>query len=716
MMIAEDGKLFIEAEKEIEELKNRQLFNFAVTVSILLGILLPLNLYRNIVSGTIGFTVFHSFNYLLLITSLLPVFKTNIEFRKIAVLPIITLSSIMTFVRGGTYGVGILFIISAIFFVYFYFSFKVTFYYVLFMVLSVFSITFLRMRGILPEIFEEESFRDYSMIVVWVQPVFMVILLLQFYYFFNSSIKRLKASIVVSKVSTEELSEEKRTSAEFLDSAPGLFFLYDENWELIRWNAGHRKMTGYSDDELYRRKALSWFEGEDLEKIRRAMSKVFVDGEADVEAEIIRKDGSKFPISMTGRRVMMDGCQYVCGIGLDISEKRRLEQEVRQAQKMEALGTIAGGIAHDLNNVLAGLMGFSDIIKEDLKENRIPKIDYVDNIISSGERAVGIVRQILMFSRRAESKKLPIRLTSVTRDVLKLIERTIPKSITINQDLDSNGFTVMADINQIHQVIMNLCTNAWHAMRSEGGTLSVSLKNREVRKYELPVGSGALPGIYECIEIKDTGIGIDEAHMEKIFQPFFTTKPEGEGTGLGLAVVKKIVQFHGGFLIVDSVLGKGTTFSVYLPVTNQQQVYSNLDANEDIPGGKETILVVDDEPQLREATVVILDRLGYNVIAAEDGVEGLSRFESHKKEISLVLTDLAMPRMTGFQMSKKIKSIKPHIPIILCTGYSESIDKGEIPNGFFNVFLHKPIRKKKLAGIIRKVLNGEEVSEEENDV
>jgi two-component system cell cycle sensor histidine kinase/response regulator CckA len=505
----------------------------------------------------------------------------------------------------------------------------------------------------------------------------------------------------------DELNEEKRNTDDFLDSAPGLFYLYDDNWQLIRWNKAHRDYTGYSDEELYGRRAISWVEGADQDKVRKTLSNVLVDGIASTEIELIKKDGTKIPMALTGKRVDVNGKHYMCGIGIDISDKRQLEAEVRQSQKMEALGTIASGIAHDLNNVIAGLMGFSEIVKDDLEAGTMPDIDHVDNIINASERASGIVRQILIFSRKSSIDKTPIRLRALVNDVISLIERTIPKSIEIKKNVSDDGLSILADLNQIHQVIMNLCTNAWHSMRDTGGAISVSLYHKEVKKREIPESSVCIPGIYECIEITDTGCGIEEGIQDKIFEPFYTTKEEGEGTGLGLSVVNNIIKSHDGFITLESKVGCGTTFKVYFPVTDQEQVSSVLDTFEVKDGGTETILVVDDEPQLREATVVVLSRLGYHVLSAEDGVEGLNRFKHNEKDIKLVLTDLAMPKMAGDQMAKEIRKVSPSLPIILCTGYSKGYEKLGTSHDVFNTILNKPVRKNKLAKVIRSAIDGE---------
>jgi two-component system cell cycle sensor histidine kinase/response regulator CckA len=579
---------------------------------------------------------------------------------------------------------------------------------------------------ILPEnsdvINKPASFYEEYKAYVWTAIIIFSILLILILFLSINILKRRKVERELRKQQdkleqlVKEIKQEKHSTEEFLNSAPGLFYLYNENWELVRWNSNFNTYTGYTDDELMGKNAIDLFHDSDQDMIRQSMSRVIVTGQMLAEADMIIKSGEKMPLALTGKRIEVDGKYYMCGIGIDISDKRMLEKEVQQSQKMEVLGSLAGGIAHDLNNVLGALIGFSDLIKEDILDNKIPEIDYVDNIITASERAVGIVRQILMFSRREETKRVPTQLKSVVREVIKLMERTIPKSIIIKQDLNTEPLTVLADLNQVHQVIMNLCTNAVHAMRDTGGELLVILDNKEINKEDLPKGKNCFPGIYECVKIQDTGTGINDEVLKDIFNPFFTTKAQGEGTGLGLAVVSKIIESHKGFITVNSKLGEGTVFEICIPVTDQLQAYSTLDEKEDLPGGNETILVVEDEPQLREATVVALTRLGYSVISADDGVEGLELFNSHIDDIALLLTDFAMPRMTGIQMSEKIKEIAPDLPIILCTGYSDGINSTLIPQYVFNGFLHKPLRIRNIARIIRHLFDGENISNEDNNI
>lgn len=697
--------------EELNELKNKQLDYFLLFSTIIFGFLVALTFLRVLRTNYYNIISVHIVNYAVLCISILPFVKKNYFFKKYLPLPIFVISAELVLIEAGNVGIGYMLLLVGVLYVLYFFKKRFFFIYVSIITLSILGIVVTRMSG--NTYLQNIDANNIDSVAYVAKLIFFIVIIIQLYYLFNDYTIKLKSSFIQSHEALEALSEEKNLNDVFTNSAPGMFYLYDENWQLVRWNKRLVEMSGYDESELYGRKAIDWFGGEDQDAVRQAISKILVQGEVAVEVNFKSKDNRIIPMLLTGRRVEIDNKYYFCGMGIDISEKRNLENEVRQAQKMEALGTIAGGIAHDLNNVIGAIIGFSEFIQEDVQEGNVPKLNYVTNVINASERAAGIVKQILMFSRKTETKKLPIQVRSVTRDALKLIKRTIPKSITVNEDLEDSDLTVLADVNQIHQVIMNICTNGWHAMRDAGGVLSVKLYSREVDRDELVADTKAIPGIYNIIEIADTGTGIEKEVLKKMFSPFFTTKKEGEGTGLGLSVVNKIVDNHGGFITVDSVVGKGTTFKIFLPVTEQQQVYYNIDAADIVQGGSEMILVVDDEPQLREATVVSLDKLGYNVIAAEDGHEGLTRFKDNQDKISLVITDLAMPRMTGFQMSKKIRELKPDMPLILCTGYSESFDEKQVPTDFFNAFLHKPIRKKKIANAIRRVFNGEIVTDDD---
>ncbi|OGQ87404.1 MAG: hypothetical protein A2512_01570 [Deltaproteobacteria bacterium RIFOXYD12_FULL_56_24] len=382
-------------------------------------------------------------------------------------------------------------------------------------------------------------------------------------------------------------------------------------------------------------------------------------------------------------------------------EKDRLETQLRQAQKMEAIGTLAGGIAHDFNNILSIIFGYNDLaIRE--KDPNIRQ-EYHEELKKGAVRAQELVAQILAFSRKAEQQKQPLQVSLIIKEALKMLRASIPTTIEIRQNITASGM-VLADPTQIHQLIMNLCTNASYAMRETGGTLAVSLT--EVKIGEQDYGYANLtPGSYLKLEVSDTGGGIDLKNQEKIFEPYFTTKRPGEGTGLGLAVVHGIVKSHHGHITVYSEPRKGASFHVYLPLT--EQVVGPLpdkSAPNDLRGKGERILFVDDEGQIREVMAAILSRNNYQVTTFADGVQAWEEFQKQPGQFDLVITDMTMPAMTGAELAQKILALRPETPVIICTGQSELINKEKALAMGIREYLNKPVQMETLLGAARKAL------------
>lgn len=692
---------------DLQRMKDMQLNNMITVLSVISFFNVAFLFFRSPNLRSNWELWVHSFFYFLLLCSFLPPIHRNYNLKRIFPLPILTLSGIILIITVGSAGIGYLVSLLAILYVLYFFSRRQSLVFTLSMFTVIISIVCVRLSG--NYAFQVVNPDNFDWIILVSKPTFMILIVILMYYFFDNYNSKLKDLLIQKQVN----SETNRITEDIINSTPGLFCMYDENWDLVKWNKNHELITGFTQDDLYHKNALEWFEPEDQQDIRQVLSLVLTGKDMSVEKELIFKDGSKHPYLINVKRIDVNGKAHFVGVSIDISDKKELEKEVIQAQKMEALGSIAGGIAHDLNNVLGAVLGYSEFVREDINNNKMPNPSHIENSINAVERAVGIVRQILSFSRKTNIKKVPVELKSITRDALNLIERTIPKSIEVKQDIQKENVSILADANNIHQVVMNLCTNAWHSMRETGGTLSVKLSVEELTKEDLKDLEVSVPGIYEALEIKDTGCGIRPKDLENIFNPFFTTKEDGEGTGLGLAVVNKIVNEHGGFITVDSVINKGTVFTVYFPITEQTSYYEKMDKDKEVSGGNETLLLVDDEVQLKEATTIMLERMGYKVISAENGAEGLEKFLEFKKEIDLIITDLAMPKMTGYELAQKIRQEKEDMPMILCTGFSESLDNNFVPREFFNAFLNKPIRKVQIAEIIRKVLAGEFVNAEE---
>jgi two-component system cell cycle sensor histidine kinase/response regulator CckA len=383
-----------------------------------------------------------------------------------------------------------------------------------------------------------------------------------------------------------------------------------------------------------------------------------------------------------------------------------IERQLRQAQKMEAIGTLAGGIAHDFNNILAAIMGFTEMALRKVPEESPVRCD-LEHIFKAGSRATDLVRQILTFSRPTELERKPMLVAPLVKETLKLLRSSLPTTIEIRQDvaIPPGGGVVLGDASQVHQVLMNLCTNAAHAMRAKGGILSVGLSEVEVDSSFVSMYPRMGVGPYVCLTVSDTGHGMDAAVMERVFEPYFTTKEAGEGTGLGLAVVQGIVRNCGGVVTVHSEPGQGTTFRVYLPRIGGE-IAPEPQPVEVLPAGDERILFVDDEDALVDLGKRMLNSLGYDVVAKTNSLEALETFRAQPDAFDLVITDMTMPAPTGMELAKELLSIRRDIPIILCTGFSELIDGKQAKEAGVRELVMKPYVLRNIATTIRDVLEG----------
>jgi len=353
----------------------------------------------------------------------------------------------------------------------------------------------------------------------------------------------------------------------------------------------------------------------------------------------------------------------------DVTREIQLEKQFRQTQKMEAIGTLAGGIAHDFNNILAAIMGFGELAKTQLDADDLPT-QCVDEVLTAAKRAKDLVRQILTFTRQVEEQRTPLALQNLVEETLRLMRATLPSTTQIRSNINVSSGVIFADATQIHQVIINLCTNACHAMQHDGGTLQVSLDSVEMGNANTV--DDLAPGAYLCITVADTGHGMSHSTLERIFDPFFTTKPVGEGTGLGLATALGIVKSHGGTIAVESQLGVGSTFRVYLPRWVGPDRSETRTAPDAPRGCNERVLFVDDEDQIVRPLREILSRLNYRITSRTSGVEAWELFSTRPDDFDLILTDQTMPNMTGLELARKIQGLRPMIPIILATGYGDS--------------------------------------------
>jgi len=398
-------------------------------------------------------------------------------------------------------------------------------------------------------------------------------------------------------------------------------------------------------------------------------------------------------------------------VSRDITEKKQeeevrrdLETQLQQAQKMEAIGTLAGGIAHDFNNILSIIIGYSELVLMETPEGG--KINQnIQEVLAAGGRAKELVKQILTFARQSNTEVKPVQVKYILKEALKMLHASVPSSIEIRETIESDVM-ILADPTQIYQVIMNLCTNAVQAIKDEVGVMKVQLKEVSLNSRFTERHPNILPGGYLQLSVEDTGCGMKPDVLRKIFDPYFTTKGAGEGTGLGLSVIKGIVDRYKGTITVKSETGKGSTFDVYFPImeTNAGKPASKSEG-EDAPTGDEAILVIDDELSISLLYAAMLTALGYRVTTRTSPIEAIDLFKSDPGRFDLVITDMTMPQMTGDLLALEMRKIKPDIPVILCTGYSKKISEEIVRATGINALLMKPVMQLEMAGTVRKVLD-----------
>jgi len=385
-------------------------------------------------------------------------------------------------------------------------------------------------------------------------------------------------------------------------------------------------------------------------------------------------------------------------------QKLLLLQQLHQAQKMEAIGTLAGGIAHDFNNILGGIIGYTELAIDSLPPESMV-IEYLNKVQGASYRASGLVKQILAFSRQSATDRIPLVPTALVMEAIKLLRQVLPSTILIKLQLDSDTGLILADPTQIHQIVMNLCTNSFHAMEHTGGNLNISLRNSELSPQNLQSQPHVLPGWYVELSVSDSGPGIAPEIKDRIFDPFFTTKEIGKGTGMGLAITHGIVTSYGGFITCESEPGNGTVFHVFFPVI-EQNISPVSKVVETTPSGKERILFVDDEEMLANLGKTMLEPLGYEVTIQTSSLEALHAFQSQPDQFDAVITDLTMSGMTGIDLARRMLQIRPELPIILCTGYSSLISEEKARSLGIKGFAMKPIARKDIATLLRRVLDG----------
>jgi len=490
-----------------------------------------------------------------------------------------------------------------------------------------------------------------------------------------------------------------------------VFWIASPDWKDVYYvSQAFEKIWGISCEDIYANSAL-WmksFHPDDLEKmapVLKNMTEGKFDNSAVPEYRVIRKDGSQRWVSLSAYPAYDEnGDLYrIVGVAEDITEKRFLEGRLNQSEKMESIGHLAGGIAHDFNNILGAIIGFSEMSLDEVDKGSVLE-KYQDRILTAANRAKELVAQILTFSRQNDEAKEPLYVAPIVNEVLQLLQATLPSTIDIVSNVKKDTQPVFADATKIHEIVMNLSTNASQALSNEQGTIEISCAEVSIEEpFEGRIGE-IKPGLYSLVTVKDSGKGMDEETLSHIFEPFYTTKGVGKGTGMGLAVVFGIIQSHCGDITVKSSLEEGTTFSIYLPKTETVKEEENAIVSK-IVGGDEKILIVDDEKLLLEMEKELLLQLGYDVTFFTDSTELLDEFKQNPDKYDLVITDQTMPKLSGYELTKEIIKIRANFPIILCTGFSNVINEEKAKEAGVSCFLNKPVTRNKMAKVIREIFD-----------
>ncbi len=506
------------------------------------------------------------------------------------------------------------------------------------------------------------------------------------------------------KQAEENLRREKGFSDTVIESLPGLFCLFGSKGQLLRWNQNLEEVSGYTAEELSEKRLVDFFSEGDRRTVEEMFVEVLSSGRASLEAEFVSKGGNPTPYYLTGTRVSLDGQRCMIGMGVDISERKRLEQQFFLSQKLEAVGKLAGGVAHDFNNLLTAILGSSELLLAELDPSDPRRAD-VEEVARAGRRAAGLTRQLLAFGRRQMMQPRILDLNRIVADISSMLQRLIGEDVELVTVLGPELRSVKADPGQIEQVIVNLAVNARDAMPG-GGRLVIETANVDLESGYTCESEAVRSGPYVMISVKDTGHGMDQATLARIFEPFFTTKGQGKGTGLGLSTAYGIVKQSGGHVCVDSAPGRGCTFTIYLPAVAEtaEQVEAPEKAAPLILGS-ETVLLVEDEDAVRRVLRKELERHGYTVLEAAGGEEALQIAASRGDTIQLLVTDVVMPLMSGPDLARRLTESHPKLKVLYVSGYADdaAVRQGNVNPG--TPILQKPFAAGALAEKVRELLD-----------
>ncbi|MDW8438081.1 MAG: ATP-binding protein [Chloroherpetonaceae bacterium] len=527
-------------------------------------------------------------------------------------------------------------------------------------------------------------------------------------YFDNSAAVFVGVDISQRKAMEEQLREQ----AKLLEVARDAIIVVDENDVVLFWNSGAERLYGWKrEDALGNRKADLLYDHIEFKQHFEAQARVFQDGEWEGELNQRARDGRK--IVVQSRRTLLDAIgnqtRKVLIVNTDITEKKSLESQLRRNQRVEHIGLLASGIAHDMNNVLTPIMASLEMLKQTLSDEKsLKRISMLEN---SAHRGKALMEQILLFARGQEGEMNAMDLRLVVKDIANLIEQTFPKNVALEARFEPNLPFVLGDNTQLHQVLLNLVVNARDAMPN-GGKITISLAPVSISAEQARGNIDARAGDYVLLVVSDTGTGIPQEHLDKIFDPFFTTKPEGKGTGLGLSTVLSIIRAHKGFLTVESVLNKGTTFKIYLPVATVDATSAPAamgDAASD-KGAGETILVVDDDEAVGEVAAELLQNAGYKTFLAKNGEEAFTIYAEHRADIRLVLTDMVMPKMDGANLIRALRAIQPSLAIVAMSGLMDKEKLMKMAGVGQDSFITKPFTGETLLRVVRQRLRPEKAN------
>ena len=499
--------------------------------------------------------------------------------------------------------------------------------------------------------------------------------------------------LTIDRTEQKRVEERAREQANMLNGASDAIIVRDLQDKIHFWNKGAERLYGWNAAEALGRSIAELF---GRERDTTAEQELLAKGEWSGQLKHATKDGRDLVLNSRWTLVRNEHGEptSVLVINTDMTETKKLESQFLRAQRLESIGTLASGIAHDLNNILSPILMSVDILRGDIKDPEIRKV--LSIIESSAERGAGIVKQVLTFARGVEGERVLLQPKHLVSELAKIMAQTFPRNIDIQPNFAHDLWTVSGDATQLHQVLLNLCVNARDAMPN-GGTLTVSAENVEVDDHFASMNPGAQLGPHVVFRVADTGIGMTPETMERIFDPFFTTKDVGKGTGLGLATVIGIVKSHGGFLSVQSEVGIGTTFRVFVPSARETEKVAKREELGSVTGGKgELVLVVDDEMPIREALVRTLKSNGYHTYTAEDGTDALALYYERREEIALVITDLSMGGMDGIQLVRALRKVNPDVRVIVSSGHFQKENTTILGALGVKQFLDKPYTADKL--------------------